>query len=59
MKMWIAKHMPDWLIDCCGMILWLHGTSGKYENAEVPGLLMVDALKRWKEKGEEQCHKRI
>jgi hypothetical protein len=44
---WVALHLPRKLVYFAGIRLWVHGTGGEYENTDVTGLLMVDALKRW------------
>lgn len=50
MKLWIAQHMPDWLIYWCAIVLGAYATSGKYGSTIVSELKFMEALKRWERK---------
>jgi hypothetical protein len=47
LKIWIAWHMPEWLVYWCTIRLNEHATSGKYGNTVVPELTVMSALDRW------------
>ena len=49
MVMWIAWHMPKWLVYWCSIRLMAHATTGKYGNDIVDSVSIMDALKRWED----------
>lgn len=47
--MWVAWHLPRYLVMWCYIRVAAHATMGKYGNTVVTELTMMDALKRWDE----------
>jgi hypothetical protein len=45
--MTIAWALPRELAKWCAVRVMAHATTGKYGSEETPGLLAIDALKRW------------
>ena len=45
--MWIAWHLPKYIILWCAYRVAAHATSGKWSNDGVPGVTMIDAIVRW------------
>lgn len=46
-QMWIAWHLPGWLVYRCAVRLMAHATTGEYGNQEPGNISIIDALKRW------------
>jgi len=46
--MWFAWKAPRWLVYWCSLRLIANATQGEYSNQEVPALLAMDALQRWR-----------
>ena len=46
--MWLADHAPRKLVYWCAIRLGVHATEGEHSNEEVPALLFMDALGRWR-----------
>jgi hypothetical protein len=51
-QLWVAWHVPRWLVYWCTIRLLAHATSGQHSNQVVPDLLAMDALKRWEKTGQ-------
>ncbi len=45
--MWIAWHLPKYIVMWCAYRVAAHATSGKWSNDEVPRVTMMDAIARW------------
>jgi hypothetical protein len=45
---WIAWHLPKYIVMWCTVRLGANATQNEYSNQVVPELLFMDALKRWK-----------
>jgi len=45
--LWVANHMPRWLVYWCTIRLVAHATTGRYGAQIVPELTALDALARW------------
>lgn len=48
-QMWVAWHIPKWLVYWASIRLISHATTGKYSSTVVPEITAMDALKRWDE----------
>jgi len=46
-SMWIAWHLPKYIVLWCAYRVAAHAVSGKWENEEVPSVTMMDAIARW------------
>ena len=44
---WIAWHLPRYLVMWCAVRVHAHATTGQYSSQVVPDLTAMDALKRW------------
>lgn len=53
LQMWIANHLPRWLVYWAAIRLMAHATTGKYDTTIVPELNAIDALKRWEDPAHE------
>ena len=49
-KIWIAWHLPKWLVYWAAIRVGANATTGDYSSTETPTLTFMDALKRWEEK---------
>ena len=47
MQMWVAWHLPKWLVMWATVRLAAHATTGKYGTTVVPELTVIEALRRW------------
>jgi hypothetical protein len=49
-KFWlrVSRMLPRELAYWCAIRVMAHASQGPYSNQEVPALLAMDALKRWK-----------
>lgn len=45
--MWIAWHLPKWLVTWCYVRVVAHASTGKFANTELPALNVVTALNRF------------
>jgi len=45
---WIAWRLPRQLVMWCAIRVGANATQDEYSNQEVPELLFMDAMKRWK-----------
>ena len=45
---WIAWHLPRVVIYHAAVRMFAHATTGRWSHVEAPGVLLVDALERWK-----------
>ena len=45
--LFIARHMPRWLVYWCAVVLGAEVTTGKFSTTVVPDLTFMDALKRY------------
>lgn len=48
LQIWVAWHIPKWLVKWAAVRLGANATTGKYSNTVTPDLTLIDALKRWK-----------
>lgn len=46
--LWIAWHLPRFLVKWCYVRVAAHATTGRYGNANPDELSIMEALKRWK-----------
>jgi len=49
--MWVAWHLPRELVAWCYCRVGAHATTGEYGDTIVPELSMLDALRRWDDRG--------
>lgn len=47
LQMWLAWHLPKWLVKLAAVRLIAHATTGQYGSTVVSELTAMDALKRW------------
>lgn len=47
--MWIAWHLPRWLVYWCSIRLMAHATQGPWGNETPSSVDIMKALKRWEE----------
>lgn len=45
--MWIAWHLPKYLVMWCYYRVAAHATGGKWSNDGVPSVTMMNAIERW------------
>ena len=45
MKMWIAWHMPQWLVYMCGIRIAAYATTGERSGVNVQDVRIMDAIK--------------
>lgn len=45
--MWIAWHLPRWLVYWAAIRLMAHATTGQYGSTDPSSLSVMTALKRW------------
>ncbi|MHA2066378.1 MAG: hypothetical protein ACXABY_18560 [Candidatus Thorarchaeota archaeon] len=48
---WLARKLPKNLVYWCAIRVGAYATTGEYRNEIVPEVTMMDALKRWDERG--------
>jgi hypothetical protein len=49
-KLWVAQHVPRWLVYWCAIRLMAHATSGKHDRQGVNALTAMEALDRWEDR---------
>ncbi len=45
--MWIAWHLPEYIVMWCACRVATQSTSGKWSNDGVPRVTMMDVIERW------------
>ena len=54
-SIWIAWHLPKYIVMWCVCRVAAYASSGKWSNEEVPSITIMDAIARWDEQeGEEE-----
>jgi len=47
LTIWIAWHLPRYLVMWCACRVMAYATQGQWSSQVVPDLTVLDALKRW------------
>ena len=47
-QIWVAWHLPRWVVYWATVRCGVHGTTGQYSHQEVPALTVGTALRRWR-----------